>query len=210
MGAITLAAFVPLFGERFVLEPIQILWINLLDSLLLTLPLMMEPKEQGLLSQPPRDAKANIIDGLFIQRVILLGIAISLPGFGIYYFFGAPALVNGELADPLLLTQAQTAAFWAILFAHFGYVFSARSIHQSVLSFSPFSNKWLLAGVAGSVAIRLIPTFVPSTASWFKTADFPITWWPLILLCFLPSLLAIEADKYLRPKVNAQLAKFGL
>ena len=198
MGAIMLAAFVPLFGERFVLEPIQILWINLLDSLLLTLPLMMEPKEPGLLSHPPRDSKANIINGLFIQRVILLGIAISLPGFGIYYLFGAPAVVNGELVDPLLLTQAQTAAFWAILFAHFGYVFSARSIDKSVRSFSFWSNKWLLAGVAGSIAIRLIPTFVPATASWFKTADFPIHWWPLILLCFLPSLGAIEADKYLR------------
>ncbi|MBK5967442.1 MULTISPECIES: cation-translocating P-type ATPase [Thiorhodovibrio] len=198
MGAILMAAFVPLFGERFVLEPIQILWINLLDSLLLTLPLMMEPKERGLLTHPPRDSKANIIDGLFIQRVILLGIAISLPGFGIYYLFGAPALANGELINPLLLTQAQTAAFWAILFAHFGYVFSARSIDQSVFSFSPFSNKWLLAGVGLSIAIRLIPTFAPATSSWFKTADFPILWWPLILLCFLPSLLAIEADKYLR------------
>jgi magnesium-transporting ATPase (P-type) len=198
MGAILMAAFVPLFGERFVLEPIQILWINLLDSLLLTLPLMMEPKEQGLLSQPPRDAKANIIDRIFIQRVILLGLAISMPGFMIYHHFGAAAVVNGELVDPLLLTQAQTAAFWAILFAHFGYVFSARSIHQSIFSFSPFSNPWLLGGVLGSIAIRLIPTFVPATAPWFKTADFPVEWWPAILVCFLPSLLAIEIDKALR------------
>ncbi|MBK1705716.1 ATPase [Halochromatium glycolicum] len=200
MGAILMAAFVPIFGERFVLEPIQILWINLLDSLLLTLPLMMEPKERGLLSQPPRDAKANIIDLLFIQRVILIGTAISIPGFLVYHYFGSPAIVDGQVVDPLLLTQAQTAAFWAILFAHFGYVFSARSIHRSVFTFSPFSNRWLLAGVVASISIRLIPTFVPATSSWFKTEDFPIEWWPLILACFLPSLIAIEGDKYLRQK----------
>jgi magnesium-transporting ATPase (P-type) len=52
MGAILMASFVPLFAARFVLEPIQILWINLVDSVLLTLPLMMEPKEKDLLSRP--------------------------------------------------------------------------------------------------------------------------------------------------------------
>jgi magnesium-transporting ATPase (P-type) len=206
MGAILMAAFVPLFGARFVLEPIQILWINLLDSLLLTLPLMMEPKERGLLSQPPRDAKANIIDSLFIQRVIIIGTAISLPGFLVYYYFGSAAVANGEIIDPLLLTQAQTAAFWAILFAHIGYVFSARSINRSVFTFSPFGNKWLLAGITGSILIRLIPTFVPATSSWFKTEDFPLEWWPLILACFLPSLIAIEADKYFRQKKHFNAA----
>jgi magnesium-transporting ATPase (P-type) len=55
MGAILLAALVPVFAARFVLEPVQILWINLIDSVLLTLPLMMEPKERGLLARPPRD-----------------------------------------------------------------------------------------------------------------------------------------------------------
>ena len=198
MGAILMASFVPLFSVRFVLEPVQILWVNLLDSVLLTMPLMMERKEKGLLEQPPRPADAEIIDGLFLQRVILLGFAISIPGFLIYYNFGAAAVVNGELVDPLLLTQAQTAAFWAILFAHFGYVVSARSVYGSAFSFSPFSNPWLLGGIALSLIIRFIPTVVPQAAALFRTAAFPLEWWPLILACFLPSFIAIEGDKLLR------------
>ena len=62
MGAILLAALVPVFAARFVLEPVQILWINLLDSVLLTLPLMMEPKERGLLAghrETPRRASST-------------------------------------------------------------------------------------------------------------------------------------------------------
>ncbi|MBN2826099.1 MAG: HAD-IC family P-type ATPase, partial [Campylobacterales bacterium] len=200
MGAILLAAFIPLFGARFVLEPVQILWINLLDSVLLTLPLMMEKKEKWLLSRPPRDADAPIMDTLFIQRVVIMGFAISLPGFFIYYYFGAGAVVNGEVVNELLLTQAQTAAFWAILFAHFGYVISARSLHGSVFSFSPFSNKWLLGGIALSIAIRFIPTLIPQAAELFRTAEFPPEWWPLILLCFFPSFIAIEVDKFIRKR----------
>jgi calcium-translocating P-type ATPase len=198
MGAIILAAFVPLFATRFVLEPVQILWINLLDSVLLTMPLMMESKEKGLLDSPPRDGKAHIINTLFLQRVILLGLAIALPGFYIYYHFGSPAVVDGQLVDDLLLTQAQTAAFWAILLAHFGYVISARSIYASAFTFNPFSNRWLLAGIALSVAIRFIPTAVPAAAALFRTAEFPAEWWPVILLCFFPSFIAIETDKALR------------
>ena len=195
MGAIIMAAFVPVFSARFVLEPIQILWVNLLDSLLLTLPLMMEPKEKGLLTQPPRDPDANIIDSLFLQRSILLGLAISVSGFLVYYHFGSPAVVEGEVVNNLLLTQAQTAAFWAILLAHFGYVVSARHIYKSAFAFNPFSNKWLLGGILGSIGIRLIPTFIPETAIWFRTAKFPVEWWPIIALAIIPSFLAIELHK---------------
>ncbi len=198
MGATLIAAFVPLFATRFVLEPVQILWINLLDSVLLTMPLMMEAKEKGLLLAPPREAKTRIINPLFLQRVCVMGLAIAVPGFLIYYHFGAAAVVDGVLVNELLLTQAQTAAFWAILLAHFGYVISARSIYQSVFSFSFFSNKWLLWGMGISIAIRFIPTVWPAAAALFRTAPFPLEWWPLILLCFLPSLIAIEVDKAIR------------
>lgn len=199
MGAVLMAASVPIFSVRFVLEPVQILWVNLLDSVLLTMPLMLERKERGLLQAPPRPGDAHIINSLFLQRVLFLGFAISLPGFGIYYYFGNAAVgPDGQLLDALLLTQAQTAAFWGILLAHFGYLFSARSVYRSVFSFSPFSNPWLLGGIALSVAIRFIPTLVPEASALFRTAPFPVDWWPVILLCFLPSFLVIEADKLLR------------
>lgn len=198
MSAIMMAGSVPLFATRFVLEPVQILWVNLLDSFLLTMPLMMEPKERGLLLAPPRDAGARIIDSLFIRRVAILGVAIAMPGILIYYYFGASAVADGQEVNQLLLTQAQTAAFWAVLFAHFGYVISARSIHKSFFRISPFSNPWLVAGIAASVAIRFIPTLVPSAAALFRTASFPASWWLLIVLCFLPSFLAIELDKAIR------------
>jgi calcium-translocating P-type ATPase len=198
IGAVLLAVRIPLFAERFVLEPVQILWINLLDSVLLTLPLMMEPKERNLLAEPPRDLRAPLTDAVFWQRLIVIGLAIATPSFVLFYTLAGPAIVAGELVNPLLVVQAQTAAFWGILFAHFGYLMSARSVHASVFSFAPWSNPWLLAGIAISLLIRLIPTLYPPAAALFKTASFPAEWWPWILACAVPSLLAIEADKLLR------------
>ena len=198
MGAVLLAPFIPVFAARLPLEPVQILWINLLDSVFLTMPLMMEPKITNILSTPPRDAKVKIANIFFLQRVLFMGLAIAIPGFAIYYHFGSPAIVAGSVADPLLLTQAQTAAFWAVLLVHFGFVMSARSVYQSAFSFSPFSNKWLLLGIAISILMRLLPTFVPTFSALFRIAEFPVEWWLLILPCLLPGFIVLELDKWIR------------
>ena len=198
MGAVLLAPFIPVFAARLPLEPVQILWVNLLDSVFLTMPLMMEPKNKNILSTPPRDAKIKIANILFLQRVFFMGLAIAIPGFAIYYHFGSPAVVAGSVADPLLLTQAQTAAFWAVLLVHFGFVMSARSVHQSAFTFSPFSNKWLLLGIAISILTRLLPTFIPMFSALFRTAAFPVEWWLLILPCLFPGFIVLELDKWIR------------
>ncbi len=48
-GAILLSPFIPLFAFRLPLEPIHILWVNMADSVFLTLPLIFEPKEKDCL-----------------------------------------------------------------------------------------------------------------------------------------------------------------
>jgi Ca2+-transporting ATPase len=198
MGAVLLAPFIPTFGARLPLEPVQILWVNLLDSVFLTMPLMMEPKVRNILSTPPRKADAKIADALFLQRVALIGLAIAVPGFTVYQYFGSPAVLDGKIIDPLLLTQAQTAAFWAVLLVHFGFVMSARSVYQSAFTFSPFSNRWLLLGIAISILTRLLPTFNPLFSSLFRTAEFPVHWWLYIMPCLLPGFIALEVDKWIR------------
>jgi calcium-translocating P-type ATPase len=204
MGAILMAAFVPLFAARFVLEPIQILWINLIDSVLLTLPLMMEPKEKDLLSRPPRDPGVRIIDALFLQRVFIMGLMIAMPCFLVYYHFGAAAVVDGVVVDAELLTQAQTAAFWTILMTQLGYLVSARSLFGSAFGLDPLGNPWLLGGIVLAILLHLLVTFVPQLAAGFRLAPFPLEWWPVILLTILPSFVMIEMDKLVRA------SRFGL
>jgi len=199
IGAVLMASFIPIFSARLTLEPVMILWINLFDSVFLTMPLMMESKERDLLKQPPRPPKAKLAIFLLLDRVILIGLAIALPGFWIYHHFGAAAVAaDGTVIDALLLTQAQTAAFWAVLMVHDGFVLSARSINRSAFTFSPFSNKWLLAGISASLALRLIPMFVPQVANAFRMANFPLEWWLYILPCLLPGFIVLEIEKLIR------------
>ncbi len=203
MGAVLLAPFVPIFAARLPLEPVQILWINLFDSVFLTMPLMMEKKSRDILATPPREPKAKIANALFLQRVVFIGLAIAVSGFVVYYHFGSPAVVHGEIVDPLLLTQAQTAAFWAVLLVHLGFVMSARSVLNSAFTFSPFSNKWLLLGIVVSILTYLLPTYVPAFATLFRTAEFPVEWWVVLLPCLLPGFIVLEIDKWVRRRLTA-------
>jgi len=198
MGAVLLASFVPLFGISLPLEPVQILWINLFDSVFLTMPLMMEAKERDLLHSKPRSQDENLASPLLLQRCILIGLTIAACGFFVFYRFGAGAVVNGELVDEHLLRQAQTAAFWAVLLVHFGFVMSARSVYSSAFTFSPFTNRWLMAGIVISLLARLAPTFIPSISSLFRTVPFPVEWWLWIVPCLLPGFIVLELDKLLR------------
>ncbi|MFC2069318.1 cation-translocating P-type ATPase [Chloroflexota bacterium] len=197
MGAVMLAPFIALFALRLPLEPIQILWVNLFDSVFLTVPLIMEPKDKNLLENPPRDPKARIANRLFFERVGLVSFVMALTGFAVYYYYGAPAL-SGSVVDEVLLTQAQTAAFVSIIMVHLGFVVTARSIYGSAFTFNPFSNKWLLIGMATTVITGLMIVYIPFLNIMFRTAPFPAEWWSILVLAFIPGFFSVELEKLAR------------
>ena len=207
MGAVLLAPLVALFSIRLPLEPIHILWVNLADSVFLTLPLMMERKERGLLTGPPRNPNERIANRLFFVRVGLVSIVMALTGFAVYYHFGAPALAaveGGGEVNALLLTQAQTAAFISIQLLHLGLLATARSIHNSAFTFSPFSNPWVLLGMGLTIGSQLLIVYVPFLQTVFRTAAFPAEWWLIIGLGLFPGFIAVEIEKLIRRRFTTQ------
>lgn len=204
MGAILVAPLVVLFTMRLPLEPIQILWVNLFDSVFLTMPLMMEPKDRGLLESPPRNPKEKIANRLFFERVGLVSVAMALTGFIIFWKFGHLAIASSNVN--LVLTQAQTAALMSVVLVHVGYVMTARSTFKSAFTFSPFSNKWILGGIALTIIMNLMMVYVPFMNSTFRTAPFPADWWPYIILGLPVGFFVPELEKLVRRKLRKRKA----
>lgn len=198
MAAILIAPFVALFGMRLPLEPIQILWVNLFDSVFLTMPLMMAPKEKGLLNMPPRDPKIKLANRLFFIRVGLVSLVMAGTAFTIYWIFGHYSISNNDI----VISQAQTAAFMSVVLVHLGYVMTARSIHKSGFTINPFSNKWLLGGIVFTIAANLLIVYLPALNSVFKTAPFPASWWPFILIGLPAGFFVPELEKLVRRKMQ--------
>lgn len=202
LGALLLAPFIYLFnphyGGRLPIEPVQILWINLIDAVALALPLIKEPKENGLLERPPRDPGEKITDSPFFKKVGIVSLVMALAGFIIYYYYGMPAF-SGSVLDEDLITAAQTAAFTTVMLVHICYLFTARSITDSAFRFSPFSNKWVLIGAAVTLGLQLTIIYAPPFIGInpFRTVPLPAEWWIPMILVSLPIFFIIEFEKLL-------------
>ncbi len=205
LGAILAAPFVALFALRLPLEPIMILWVNLFDSVFLTMPLMMELKEKGLLETPPRDPKEKIANRLFFIRVGGVSVVMAVTAFIIFWHFGQLAFASPNV--DMLLTQAQTAALMTVVGVHIGYIFTARSTFGSAFTFSPFSNKWILGGVAITIIIDLMIVYLPALNNVFRTAPFPASWWPYVLIGLPVGFFVPELEKLIRRQLRKRETK---
>jgi Ca2+-transporting ATPase len=81
---LTLFLSVALYGES-PLEPIQILWVNLVTGAMIAIPLGMEAGTGDELRQPPRDARIGLLYPGMLLRIVLTGLcmALPLPGYSI-------------------------------------------------------------------------------------------------------------------------------
>ena len=205
LGAILLAPFVhlfnPHFGGRLPIEPVQILWINLVDAVALALPLIREPKEEGLLERPPRDPKERITDSPFFKKVGIVSLVMALAGFLVFYLL---CLGENEPLDEFRLTQAQTAAFTTVMLVHLCYLFTARSITESAFTFSPFSNKWVLIGAALMLGLQLTIIYAPPYIGInpLRTAPLSVECWLAMIAVALPMFFIIEFEKFLTKRLE--------
>src|SRR5689334_11445720 len=66
------------------LTALQLLWLNVVTDIAPGLGLAVEPREPGLMSQPPRDPKESIIPGPLLKRMLIESGVIAAGALGAY------------------------------------------------------------------------------------------------------------------------------
>jgi magnesium-transporting ATPase (P-type) len=204
IGAVLMSPFIPVFALRLPIEPVQILWVNLIMAIGCSIPLIWEPKDKGILEKPPRDPHERLFNPLFLQKVGLVSIISGVAAFVMFLTF-TNALGGADKLTDLQLTQAQTIAFTTLIMVQLFYLFTARSIRESAFTFSPFSNKMVLIGAAATLGLQLIIVYSYSLFdgfSPFRTVPFPPQWWIPIILVSLFGFFAVELEKLLRRRLK--------
>jgi len=74
---------------------------KLTTAVLLGLTLAFEPREPGLMERPPRPRGSPILDGVLVQRILLVGLMLLAGAFGLFEW----ALHHGTSVE-----QARTVA----------------------------------------------------------------------------------------------------
>ena len=199
IGAVLLSPLVPAFALRLPIEPVQILWVNLIIAIGCSIPLIWEPKEKGILSRPPRDPEEKFFNPLLIQKVIIVSVISASAVFGLFLGYLNTAGMSEEH-----LAQAQTIAFTTLIMVQLNYLFTARSISDSAFSFSPFSNKYVLIGAGVTLGLQLLIVYSATLfgVSPLRTVPFPAIWWLPIILSALLGFFAIELEKLVRKRLG--------
>ncbi len=198
-AAILLSPVIPVFALRLPIEPVQILWVNLIVAIACGIPLIWEPKEKGILERPPRDPNEKLFNPLFIRKVGLVSLVSASATFGIFL-----AYTNLMAGSEHYLAEAQTAALTTLIMVQVVYLFTARSITESAFTFSPFSNKWVLIGAAATIGLQLVIIYSQPLFGFspFRTMPFPASWWTPIILVSIAGFLIIELEKLIRRRLQ--------
>ena len=179
----------------------QILWINLITDTGPALAMGVDPISDDVMARKPRPRSQRIIDarmglgvletGVVMAVLTLLTLDLFLPG-------GLIAPVDAWLgAGPHSLELARTAAFTVLVLAQLFNCFNARSESASAFR-AAFSNRWLWAAVALSVALQAAVVHLPFLNLAFGTVPLSASQWGVCVAMASGVLWFSEARKLLR------------
>jgi len=145
------ALFPSLFAARseaLILTPVMLLWINLVTDGLPALALGVDPKAPDVLDRAPRSGDEGVIDRRVLASILTIGVTITAVGLVIFF----EALGTFES-----LVVAQTLLFTFFVVAEMGVIQVIRRRFGSGV----LSNPWLVAAVAGSLALQALVLYTP-------------------------------------------------
>src|SRR6185436_10392779 len=115
--------------------PLQLLWINLTDTLL-GLPLAFEPKEANVMLRPPREPKRPLLTHALLMRTGLVSLIMLAGGLGLFYW----ELYVARAGLPV----ARSVVVNVIVLIEAAGLFKVRSLSRSIFTIGPLANGWAI------------------------------------------------------------------
>jgi len=171
-----------LLARELPILSLQVLWLNMINSITMTVPLAFEPKSQGLMQQPPRNPNEPLLTRRLFRRILLVSVFNWILIFGLFEWAQA---TTGDIA------VARTMAIQALVAARIIYLISISQLGANVVQYlrgrtGAISNApILLLGIATAIVLQVLFSQWSVMNTLFATA--PLTWnqW---LICLLPML----------------------
>ena len=187
MAGIFSVLYTSLFDLPMPFAPVHLLFINLLTDSLPAIAIGMEPQEDGLLRQPPRDPKEGILTREFLLRILLQGGLIALCTMTAFHL----GLETGGAGT------ASTMAFAALTLARLFHGFNCRSEH-SIAKLGFRGNMWSVLAFEAGVLLLAAVLFLPGLQVLFAVADLNLRQLvSIVALAVIPTVV-IQAGKMIR------------
>lgn len=183
-GVIVLAIFA---GLALPVTAGQILWVNTVTAVTLALALAFEPGEPGVMSRPPRLARAPLIGGALAFRMAYVSALMVAVTFAVFEW---------SLASGHSLEQARTAAVNMLALGEMVYLFNVRHFTAPAWGREVLlGNRVAFAVSVVLVGLQLAFTYLPPMQAVFQTAPLDLATWAVIVALAVAKFLAVEAEK---------------
>lgn len=187
MAGIFSVLYTSLFDLPMPFAPVHLLFINLLTDSLPAIAIGMEPQEDGLLRQPPRDPEEGILTREFLLRILLQGGLIAFCTMTAFHL----GLETGGAGT------ASTMAFAALTLARLFHGFNCRSEH-SIAKLGFRGNMWSILAFETGVLLLAAVLFLPGLQVLFAVADLNLRQLvSIVALAVIPTVV-IQAGKMIR------------
>ncbi len=159
-----LAIFVATMLGFTILEPVHLLWINLITDCFPALALGMEKSERDIMRRKPRSATDGIFAGglgfdAAVQGTLVTILTLSAYFIGHFMESGIWEVANSH--------DGITMAFLTLSLVEIFHAFNMRSRRGSIFTMST-QNKWLWGAAALSLVCTLAVVWIPALAKIFK------------------------------------------
>jgi calcium-translocating P-type ATPase len=177
-----------LLGLPDALEPVQLLWVNLVTDGLPATALGFNPPDPDIMQQPPRKPNEPIVNGWLFTRYVIIGVYVGVATIGGFiWWFIAHGYSMSEIMDSSTCTgsadrcavladprEARAVALSVLVVVEMFNALNAISENESVLTFPPYKNPWLILAVISSLTLHYIVLYVPWMCYMFNVAPLGV------------------------------------
>ena len=190
-----------LFGTIMPLTPVQILWVNLVTSVTISLALAFERLEPGTMRRPPRSPKTPLLSSYFIWRIIFMSVLIG--GWTLWINIGLEQTfteMGMALAEKKSLIE--TITLQTIVMAQMFHLFNSRSIRGNAFKENWFSNKAVWVVCALLFVLQGSITYLPFMNEAFGTTPLALYYWQYPFMLGVAVFFIVEIEKAIFRKID--------
>ena len=150
----------------------QILWINLVTDGAPALALGVDKPDDRLMTRPPRPSDERVITGRMWFGICLSGTVMAVATLTVL----DGAMPGGFIDGSGSVRHAQSLAFTTLVLTQLFNVLASRSEERSAFS-QLFTNRWLWASLALSVALQMLVIYAGPLQGAFQTEPLTLAEW---------------------------------
>ncbi len=198
-----LSIFIATLMGFTILEPVHLLWINLVTDCFPALALGTEKAEPDIMHRKPRENKAGIFSGGMGTDIAYQGVLVTILTIASYFIGHFVETGNWEITNS---THGMTMAFLTMSMAEIFHSFNMRSQRGSIFKLPSQNKVLLLAGLASLIATTLVCE-VPFLATAFGFASVGIVEYLIAIGLGITVIPIVEVVKFFQRKRAKKLSK---